>query len=499
VAAGIKRNGIPVEILCDSEHGVVNNELLIAGADGHTVVGFSATSPCFPEAVRLARLVKMHYPDIHTVLGGYHGTMAHEAVLTSFPEIDSVVRGEGELSFPEYLLAWQDGSPPEAPVDGVSHRSEGRIFIGPPRPPLTDLDAIATPARDLLPAPDAFVRFVDSASQQRLVKASIASSRGCPQHCAFCSIRTFYGEGKIRYRSIDNVVDEIEHLAQQYHVGCIHFCDDTFLVSAARADAISRGLTERGPELVFKINARPDQIACAGSLLPTLVARGLREVELGIENGCQSVLDRYCKRQRVEQSIAALSALKQNKLQVIADYILFDAETTLAELVENLEFLQRHLPWGCATRSIVHSRLILYPGTPAWELAVAGGQVGSDPNTIPELPFVDSSVEEIYRFLVGCRRKSNRLFRIADELVDKLISAFAASSSPALRQLQAEYRLTLLALNRLDLKLLAWVLGLQHNQGGLVAQGLTSIREGYMAEIEACCETLDNLKQTLKP
>jgi hypothetical protein len=486
-----------VQILCDSKHGAVSDDDLIAGAAGQTVIGFSATSPGFAEAARLARLVKAHHPGVHTILGGYHGTMAHEAVLADFPELDAVVRGEGELAFAEYLLSWQDGSPPQAPVAGVSHRTGDRVHIGPRRPPLADLDAIGLPARELLPPPDAFVSFVDSAAQRRRVKASVASSRGCPQSCAFCSVRAFYGEGRIRYRSAGNVIDEVEQLARQHRVGCIHFCDDTFLVSAERADAITRRLAELGLDLVFKVNARPDQIAAASDLLPTLVARGLREVELGIENGCQAVLDRYCKRLRVEHSIAALDALKQLKLQVIADYILFDAETTVAELVDNLEFLQRHLPWGCATRGIVHSRLILYPGTPAWQRAVAGGHVSSDPNTIPELPFVVPEVGEIFAFLDSCRRRSRPLFTAADELIEKLVTAFPASSSPALRQLQAEYQLTLLALNRLDLQLLAGVLELQRDRGSLAGHGLTRVRDRYLVEVEACCETLDSLRSSL--
>jgi radical SAM superfamily enzyme YgiQ (UPF0313 family) len=68
---------------------------------------------------------------------------------------------------------------------------------------------------------------------RRFPVAPIVTSRGCPYRCGFCSVPTLVGR-KMRYRSPDLVVDEMELLRRDYGVREFQIVDDNFTISKRR-------------------------------------------------------------------------------------------------------------------------------------------------------------------------------------------------------------------------------------------------------------------------
>ncbi len=179
---------------------------------GLSTVFLGMTAP----AVLFAREVKRRHPHITTVLGGPNteGTMG-EVLARQFPEIDFVLRGEADDSWPALVQHVLAGTPPPSIPGLVQRLPDGRLVAAP---------AQRIEHLDRLPYPD-FDDFVDAVSRSSLSDEYVArlrlpfeSSRGCwwgqVSHCKFCGIN---GDGMpFRSKSRDRLLDEIDWLQQRY-------------------------------------------------------------------------------------------------------------------------------------------------------------------------------------------------------------------------------------------------------------------------------------------
>ncbi|MDI7277390.1 MAG: radical SAM protein, partial [Anaerolineae bacterium] len=169
------------------------------------VIGISAVTENYREAMGLARLARETVPSARIVMGGVHATFRYEELLQRCPEIDFVVVGEGERTMLDLAQAISQGSPLShiRGIDGLAFRQGDGIVRTAPRQRIDDLDALPYPAFDLLIHPR-----LDDYYQGETGTLPIISSRGCPFACAFCSTSAMHGK-KYRVRSPQQVVDEI--------------------------------------------------------------------------------------------------------------------------------------------------------------------------------------------------------------------------------------------------------------------------------------------------
>jgi anaerobic magnesium-protoporphyrin IX monomethyl ester cyclase len=161
------------------------------------------------EAGKIANLVKEENPNVYVVWGNYHPSFNAERILRKYPDVDIIVRGEGEDACLELAACIEKGEDFRK-VAGVTYRGrDGEIVATPERPLLTDVDS--------LPFPDRGLTDCDYASRVLGVTTvtkkftSLLSSRGCPFQCTFCACQNF-ARGIWRPRSVENIVDELEFL-----------------------------------------------------------------------------------------------------------------------------------------------------------------------------------------------------------------------------------------------------------------------------------------------
>jgi len=326
--------------------------------------------------------------ETHISIGGIFPTFAYRDILERFPSVDSVVLGEGEITFYELVRAifegkdWKD-------IPGIAYREDNEIKLTPLRPSIKDLDTIPFPARDNL-----------KRIYERTQIASIISSRGCYARCSFCSVVPFYAKfgPRIRLRSPENVVDELEILVKEYNVENVVFCDGNFTVSKERAAKIAEEIIRRKLKLRYAIESRVTEVE--EELFKLLKESGLRRVLLGIESGSQTMLDRFKKGTTVEQNVKALEILSRLDLYVSPGFIMFDDQTTVEELQENIRFLKvaRQIMGKKIRPFDITNRMYPLAGTEFERYLKEGGKYQGDIFT-PDYKIDDFSVRFLYHFL----------------------------------------------------------------------------------------------------
>lgn len=190
------------------------------------------------DVLDMVDLVRRCCPSCFLVLGGAHATMDHRNLMQR-AGIDAVVRGEGEETFRELVIALRNGRSP-AGVPGLTVRDQGAIRHGADRPLLADLDALPIPDRSFVDY-RAYLRATADTyfnTRNRPV-GTIISSRGCPYRCVFCSTHTMWGH-QWRPRSASRVMEEIEYLHDAYGVREIAFLDDQFMGDGERIRELCR-------------------------------------------------------------------------------------------------------------------------------------------------------------------------------------------------------------------------------------------------------------------
>ena len=196
------------------------------------VVGITSTSQQFGSSKIVAGIAKRVSPRTVVVLGGPHASMVGAQVLEC-TDIDVVVRGEGEATMVEILLALERGEP-LAGIPGTVSLRNNRISASSKRQLLDDLDSLCFPQES---APRILLDYelYPTSSFGR-----IFSTRGCPFGCSFCGSRQVWSR-RVRHRSIASVVAEVEILLAR-GISEIRFDDDTFGVSKARIREICEAM-----------------------------------------------------------------------------------------------------------------------------------------------------------------------------------------------------------------------------------------------------------------
>ncbi|MBL7140048.1 MAG: cobalamin-dependent protein [Planctomycetes bacterium] len=279
----------------------------------------------------ILRTAKDRRPDAFTIVGGLHASLLPADFQQ--PYVDAIVIGEGERTFEELLAALdRTGGWPDddmlAGIDGLMwKRSDGAWTASRERALMPSLDDLPMPARHLAAhhADDYFFLFDRP-------HASIATSRGCPFRCNFCSVWKFYHK-RCRYMSAERVVDELATVKPT----AVSFVDDNFLSHVPRAWKILELIRERGIKKTYGMQARTDTISKHPDLIAAWKEAGLETILIGFEAATQEQLDAVAKGATVEQNERAMDILNDLRIHMWGAFIV-DPQFTR----ENFQTLKRY-------------------------------------------------------------------------------------------------------------------------------------------------------------
>jgi anaerobic magnesium-protoporphyrin IX monomethyl ester cyclase len=359
LAAVLEKNEHEVEVI-DCEALEIDHEKLRAKLASlePNVVGITSTTATIQSALLSARVAKEACPNIAVVLGGPHATFMDEQILSENSEVDVVVRGEGEQTLLELVDVISKSNLKDLDeVAGITFRKDGQIIRTPNRPFIQNLDELPRPAYHYFPLKNYRV-------SGRLI-LPVTTSRGCPIQCSFCVSSRMFGK-TYRMRSIRNVVDEIEGLRDTYGADAFSFYDDAFTYDMQRAIKICEEIKKRNIGLPWNCQSRVDNVS--KEALTKMKESGCEMVYMGVESGCQKILDAVGKKTSIQQNEKAVKWAKDADMFVIISLVIGYPGETVDTLNQTFDLIRRLKP------DEVHLCVAMpYPGTELYRFVKENG------------------------------------------------------------------------------------------------------------------------------
>lgn len=350
MAEVLQENNIDVEILDASAEDMdfkdVEKELLKRKPD---LVALTALTPTIGRALETAQVVKETLPDAIVVMGGYHPTFNFIETLED-ENVDIVIRGEGEYIMLNLVQALENQSSLHD-VKGIvfEDKNSKEIVVNPEAPLIQDLDELPFPALNLLPMKK--YRLLDMDTHM----TTMITTRGCPMQCSFCSSAAMHGK-KIRERSVENIVDEIEYLKTNYDIDTIAFMDDTFTLKKRKVMAICDEILKRNIEIMWGCTSRVDTLD--EKLLKKMKEAGCITIFIGVESADQQQLDNMCKNTTIAKIENAFKIAHKLKIRTIASVALGMPGDTKEIMNKTVKFVHKLKP-----NYAIYSLATPYPGT----------------------------------------------------------------------------------------------------------------------------------------
>ncbi|MFC1667378.1 B12-binding domain-containing radical SAM protein [Candidatus Omnitrophota bacterium] len=347
IASVLKENAHNVRIV-DFEVERFSEEILINVMNGFSpgVIGISCRTASYNSANKITGMIKRIRPNIYVVIGGHH--------VTAFPEesikdtgCDAAIRGEGEYAMQE-LVSSLSSKKSLCDIKGLSYRDGAEIKHNNRRQLVKDLNKLPFPARELLP-------------NDKYVVNSVITSRGCPFSCIYCdkSIST----QDVRYRTSDNVYDEVKFLNKKYKNKLIYFVDDFFFLDRSRVSNLFDLLKNNNHKITWRCQSRVSPLDL--SLLPKAKECGCELIIFGIETGDAGELDFINKKSTLEEVEKTVKATKDAGISVRANFMLGFPVSTHDSIRNTIKFAAK-LPIDICRFFLVAP----FPNTRLWDYVV---------------------------------------------------------------------------------------------------------------------------------
>jgi anaerobic magnesium-protoporphyrin IX monomethyl ester cyclase len=377
----------------------------------------------FP-AIELVKFLKKKKPNLKIILGGPHFGVTALDAMKVIPEIDFIVKGEGELTTRE-LLKTNFEMTKLKDLPGLVYRDQnGLVIENIDRPFIKNLDDLPMPAWHLF---DFSIYKTKPLLPGGGKVIGLMSSRGCPSRCIFCASIALH-KGMFRRHSPKKFVDEIENLYKNYGYRSFNFWDDTFTVLKSHTTEVCEEIIRRKLDISWYTPCRvntPD-----AELFRLMKKAGCVRVNFGIEAGSPRILKIIKKGITMEQARSAIKAAVDVGLEVTCNFLVVHPYETWEDIKMTVDAMKEFK----AIKNVIpsYSFINIYPGTELEEIAKKEGLMpvdfswnspysnemwavaGEDPSVYyfewPTLPFAD-----VKAFI--SKRMMGR-----NELIKKLIS-----------------------------------------------------------------------------
>ena len=333
LATIMRAKGYDVRVYIEDIQAIDMQEVLSAD-----LVAVSAITSTAPQSYRLADRVRE--AGGIAVMGGTHVSFLSEEGLA---HADYVVRGEGEFAFQELVEAIERGEGFEK-IQNLSYLTDGRVVSNPERPKIPNLDVNPMPDYHLI------------AGWKPGGVISVATSRGCPFSCTFCSVPGMYGHA-FRTHSVERVLDELQH-----HKGNMYtfFADDIFTANKKRVKDLLRGMIDRGLTPEWGAQVRTETVDDP-ELLELMRDSNCFNVYVGFESINPRTLKLFQKKQdlgKIERSIERFHA---HKIRIHGMFVVGSDEDDVETIDATADFALKH-----DIDSIQFMIMTPIPGSPDW-------------------------------------------------------------------------------------------------------------------------------------
>jgi radical SAM superfamily enzyme YgiQ (UPF0313 family) len=354
-------------------------------------------------------------PEVTTIVGGYKATLEVEDLFERCPNIEMVVRGEGEDVIQQIVKGV-----PHKDILGLSYRENGNIIHN-KNHPLPDITNI--------PFPDRSLRRHDYYATQQGVRLSshtfdtILSARGCPFKCKFCtfSLNPLGQKRSYTERPVESVIEELKTITADV----VLFSDDSFFTNPKRSEQLCDMIIENNIKKTFLVQTRID-IAKHPKVLDKAEKAGFKIFLIGIESPHDRILKQLQKGITQQQVRDAFAVLTQYNFFLHGYFIYGNIGETEEEMLyipkfakelklDSISFQKLRIEKFSPLKEVVEA-------TPGYHYTRIGGPVYSDRYGLDELKRIRNRIRsEFYDIpqILRIAKKARRLglFRWRDLMV----------------------------------------------------------------------------------
>jgi len=318
------------------------------------IIGAGGQTPVSPRSLTLFKRTKKEVsPDIITMAGGPHFTFTDIESLEKCPELDIVVRGEGEATASHICKVIKAGGSFQE-VKGITWRSKsGEIIHNPDREPIADIDSLPFPAWHLFP--------VDRYHWVGNPVLATTSSRGCPYKCPYCV--TWKIHKGVRRRDPKKVVEEMVWVKKNFKHDTFFFQDDASFLVREQMEKFLDALEESGEELYWYYETREDIFLKYRDMWPRMRKNGMFKIVFGLETP-DPEMRKCCGKEGFDCHTVEdmLDTLEKELDIMVSIYLLFGMPGDTEETMDrNLKYGKHLYPKHCSF--IVGSMAVPFPGT----------------------------------------------------------------------------------------------------------------------------------------
>lgn len=339
---------------CSTDHSIPTLERLIK-LQKPTFLAISCLSYNRFACVELARLAKKIDQKITVILGGIHATYLDHQILTAYPDVDYIIRGEGEETFRELIQTLLNNQNPNS-VKGISYRRDNSVIRNASRPRIANLDA--------LPLID-YKKFFSKAHKIGISLHTIPYAvpvemmRGCPFRCLFCSSSGFW-ERTVTTKSIPRVIRQLSLIPPRLR-HFIFFNDLNLTFSTGHLSKFCRSLIKSRLNIHWGCQTRINLVNT--ELLKLMKKAGCKMLLFGIESLSQKILQTINKKMLPASAVQNANLCSDMGLVTVLHFIIGfpnETEQTLRETLINCRKLRPDI------HMVVHP-LEISPGAPLYE------------------------------------------------------------------------------------------------------------------------------------
>lgn len=326
------------------------------------VVGFQLITHNRVSSFRNIEYIHEHYPNIKIVIGGIHTTVFYEQILKKYTYLTAVL-GEGEITFKELIDAFESNGELRK-INGLAYidRNTKSLIVTSGRELIKDLDSLPFPKHE---------HFFNS----ERTTASMLTSRGCPYACSFCVLDAI-SRRKVRLRSVENVIAEIEYLVATFDkLESIWIHDDAFLIHNKRVIELCDEIVKRNIVLRFVCSARFKPVS--KELVEAMERAGFELVLFGMETGSAKLLissHKGIKKEDMEKTYRLFAASSIDIVGFLIVGLYGEDESTIMETAQFVQKLQK-IKYSYYDDIGV---LAIYPGTEIYSIAKEKGLITDD-------------------------------------------------------------------------------------------------------------------------
>ena len=376
IAAALKKSNYRVKIIdcvgagINEIHTTVDNRFKIQGIDVDRsieminkdcdIIGISTMfSQEWPHIRRYINKVRDSFPNAKIIVGGEHATAMPEFSLRDCPEIDYIIKGEGELALIQLVYNIRKGI--EDKISGVVFLKDGRYNESLLAPRLVKIENLPWPSWELLDIEPYFQpNFTMGISQGR--NMPLLATRGCPYQCTFCSSPQMWTTRYVM-RPASDVVDEIEYYIKKYQINSVDFYDLTAIVKKEWVMDFTNELKRRNLNITWQLPSGTRSEALDQEVISRLADTGIKFLVYAPESGSKRILKEIKKKVNLKKLTQSVSFAKKNKIITKLNFIIGFPNEKRLDILKTLLFI-----WKLALLKVNDCNLSIFSPYPGSEI-----------------------------------------------------------------------------------------------------------------------------------